>query len=187
MIAALIVGCEIAFWVFVGLGLFCRYLLKLPKLGALLLIGSPIVDLILLIAAAADLRQGAVAGLAHGIAAIYIAVSIVHGHRIIRWADVRFAHWFASGPPPELKPRFGPAHAHRERVGWLLHLTSWAIGCALLIAMLLWVNDDSRTESLRQIIQSWTVILGIDFLISFSYTLWPRASKGKSVKETKSR
>ncbi|GMK37743.1 putative membrane protein YmcC [Paenibacillus sp. CCS19] len=186
MIAALIVGCEIAFWVFVGLGLTFRYVLKQPKVGALLLIGTPIIDLILLIAAAADLRSGAVAGWEHGIAAIYIGASIVYGHRLIRWADVRFAHWFASGPPPQRKPKYGQDHAKRERHGWYLHLASWAIGSVLLIALLLWVNDDRRTETLRDIVRYWTLILGIDFLISFSYTLWPRNQKNVS-NETKNR
>ncbi|MBD3921982.1 hypothetical protein H8B09_24685 [Paenibacillus sp. PR3] len=177
MITALIVGCEAAFWVFVLLGLTFRYVLKLPKAGALLLFCTPIIDLVLLIAAIADLRRGAVAGWEHGVAAIYIGASIVYGHRLIRWADVRFAHRFASGPPPERRPKHGPAHARNERHGWYRHLASWAIGCALLVIMLLWVNDDSRTESLRDIIRLWSIIVGIDFLISFSYTLWPRPSK----------
>ena len=186
LIAWLIVACEIGFWVFVLLGLGFRYLLKLPRAGALLLFCTPVIDLILLVAAATDLKRGAVAGWEHGVAAIYIGVSIVYGHRLIKWADVRFAHWFASGPRPEKKPKFGAAHARIERQGWFLHLASWAIGCALLLALLVWVNDASRTENLLQIIRLWSLVLGIDFLISFSYTLWPRAPKGDSIKETKS-
>lgn len=186
MIAMVIVACEIAFWLFVVAGLLFRYLLKLPKAGKLLLIGSPVVDLILLAAAAADLKQGAFAGWEHGLAAVYIGVSIVHGHRIIRWADVRFAHRFAAGPAPERKIKHGSAHARSERHGWFLHLASWAIGCAILAGMILWANDESRTESLRQITRLWSFILCIDFLISFSYTFWPRAPKGSSAKETSS-
>jgi len=177
LITALIVGCEVAFWVFVLLGLTFRYVLKLPKIGALLLFCTPLIDLVLLIAAVADLRQGAVASWEHGIAAIYLGVSIVYGHRLIRWADVRFAYRFASGPPPEPGPKHGAEHARHERHGWYRHLAAWAIGCSLLVIMLLLVNDDSRTESLRNVVRLWSIIVGIDFLISFSYTLWPRHSK----------
>ena len=92
----------------------------------------------------------------------------------MQWADVRFAHRFAGGPPPERAPRRGPAHAARERREWLRHLVAWATGTALLGLGVLLVGDSERTEALVSVAALWTLILAIDFVISFSYTLWPR-------------
>lgn len=177
----LTLACEILFWVFVLSGLVCRYLLRSPKLGALLLLCTPIIDLILLVTTSLHLKNGATADWVHGLAAIYIGVSIAFGHSMIKWADVRFAHRFAGGPAPIKKPKFGAVHAHQERMGWLQHLLAWGIGCLCLYGMIWYVNAPERTGSFQQFIQFWTVILGIDFLISFSYTLWPRKPKSDTL------
>ncbi|WP_201008554.1 hypothetical protein [Paenibacillus glycanilyticus] len=177
MVVSVIIGCEIAFWVFVLAGLACRYLLRRRTLGAVLLACTPVVDLVLLAATAYDLHQGGEASFIHGLAAIYIGVSIAFGSRMIRWADIRFAHRFAGGPPPEPKVKHGAVHARNERTGWLLHLLAWSIGCALLLGIIAWIGDETRTASLMSVIQRWSIVLAIDFLISFSYTLWPRKAK----------
>ncbi|MGO4541804.1 hypothetical protein [Paenibacillus sp. 2TAB19] len=177
MITAFIIGCEIGFWVFVLAGLLFRYIFKLPKLGAILLVCTPLIDLALIIAAVSDLKDGATATTMHGVAAIYIGVSVAFGHRMIRWADSRFAFRFAGGPPPEGKPKFGKEHAKYERVAWFHHLLAWAIGCAILYGMILFVGDASRTESLLGTIRIWSIILAIDFVISISYTFSPRKQK----------
>lgn len=173
-----IIGCEVAFWVFVLAGLVCRYLLGRRRTGAALLICTPVVDLALLVAAAIDLDRGAEAGLTHGLAAIYIGASVAWGHSMIRWADARFARRFAGVPLPEKRSLYGAERARQERAGWYRHLLAWAIGCALLYGMMLWVNDESRTASLKGLLSGWSVVLAIDFLISFSYTLFPRRPKG---------
>lgn len=48
-------------------------------LGLFFLALTPVVDLVLLIATAVDLYNGATAGTVHGIAAIYLGVSIAFG------------------------------------------------------------------------------------------------------------
>lgn len=174
MILALIVGCEIAFWVFVLAGLSFRYLLKMKKSGGLLLLCTPIVDLVLIAVTVIDLRNGAEASMAHGLAAVYIGVTIAFGHRMIRWADERFAYRYAGGAKPQGKPKYGIEHARNERQGWCRHLLSWAIGAGLLHGMVLFVDDASRTDQLSSLALTWAIVLGIDFLISFSYTLWPK-------------
>ena len=75
MIGWFIVACEIGFWVFIITGLLFRYILKKPKISIFFLAGTPVLDLVLLIATAYDLRRGAVASFMHGLAAIYLAVS----------------------------------------------------------------------------------------------------------------
>lgn len=51
MILAIVIGCEIGFWILLGLGLAARYLWGMRRLGAVLLAAVPLLDLILLIAA----------------------------------------------------------------------------------------------------------------------------------------
>ncbi len=176
MIVAFIIGCEIGFWLFVVAGLVFRYILGLKRIGAVLLAATPVVDLVLIIATVIDLHNGATASSIHGLAAVYIGVSIAYGKRMIRWADQRFAYRFAGAPAPEPRPKYGSAHASRERKSWLLHLLAWIIGSLILLGMIGFVGDDSRTESLWNTISYWSIILGIDFIWSFSYTLFPKKS-----------
>lgn len=178
MLAALIVGCEIGFWVFVLAGLVSRYIFKLRRLGAVLLFCTPLVDLVLLVAAVIDLRNGAAATLVHGISAVYIGVSVAYGHRMIQWADERFAHRFAQGPAPVKLPKFGQEHARRERANWNRHLLAWVIGSLILYSMILFVHNDARTAVLSSTITKWALILAIDWAWSYSYTFWPRKEKG---------
>jgi len=37
-----------------------------------------------------------------------------------------------------------------------------------------WVGDPSRTKELVLTIGRWSIVLMVDFLWSFSYTIWPR-------------
>ncbi len=178
MLYALIIACEVGFWVVLLAGLVARYLLRRPRLGASLLVCVPLVDLVLLVASAQDLRYGGgEADLAHGLAAIYLGVSVAWGHAMVRWADARFAYRFAGGPPPPRTPKTGPEHARRERHQWGRHLLAWAIGCALLLGGVALVGDPDRTGALTGIAGGWTLVLAVDFLWSFSYTLWPRKKK----------
>ncbi|WP_433944891.1 hypothetical protein [Paenibacillus sp. SN-8-1] len=177
MIGWLIIGCEVAFWVFVLAGLSTRYLLKNKKLGGLLLLGTPIADLVLLAATAIDLKQGAEATVYHGIAAIYLGATIAFGHSMIMWADQQFAYRFAGGQKPKKKAKGGKEHARLERQGWYKHLLAWSIGSFILAVMIIWIGDRSRTAIFELFIIRWGLVLGIDFLISFSYTLWPRKER----------
>ncbi|GGF13444.1 putative membrane protein YmcC [Halobacillus andaensis] len=181
MIGWLIIACEIGFWVFVLAGLIARYVFKKKKLGALLLICTPIVDIILLAATVADLKNGAVATTVHGVAAVYIGISAAYGHQLIQWADERFAYWFVHGQKPVSKKKYGVEHARKERKGWYRHVLAWMIGGVLIGAIILFVNNISQTEALFRTLQLWSFVLVIDFFISFSYTLMPRKENGMNV------
>ncbi|CDN42316.1 Uncharacterized membrane protein YmcC [Paenibacillus sp. P22] len=180
LLVAFIIACEIAFWVFVAAGLACRYLLRRKRLGAALLIATPLIDVVLLAAALWDIRSGAAATAAHGIAAIYIGASIAFGHSMIAWADAQFHHRFSGGPAPAKPPKHGTAHAARERKGWLRHLLAYAIGGAILLGMTALAGDAAETDALIKVLRTWTLVLAIDFAISFSYTLWPRKPKAQT-------
>jgi hypothetical protein len=169
---AVIVGCEIAFWVLLAAGLAARYVLKARRLSTALLLAVPAVDVILLVVSILDLRGGGTADMAHGLAAVYLAVSIAFGADMIRWADQRFAHRFAGAPlPPK---RHGAQRAAHERKQWLRHLLAYAMGAAILGFFTLLVGDPSRTAPLWSVMGPWTLVLVIDFFVSFSYSLSPR-------------
>jgi hypothetical protein len=53
-------------------------------------------------------------------------------------------------------------------------LSAWATCTALLGLGVVVGGDLERTMALLNVAALWTLILAIDFLISFSYTLWPR-------------
>jgi hypothetical protein len=177
MLIGLIVAAEIAFWVVLAAGLTARYLLRRPGLGLLLLAAVPLVDLVLLVATAIDLRRGATAEVTHGLAAAYIGFSVAFGHSLIRWADQRFAHRFAGGPPPRRPPRYGSARTRYEWREFGKALTAWAISVGLLTAAIAIVGDAERTAALEGWITRLTVVLAIWSLWPITYTLWPARPK----------
>src|SRR5918994_7261573 len=137
MLIAVVVACEIGFWVVLGAGLLARYGLGRRRLGAILLVCVPLVDVVLLVATVIDLAHGATADFGHGLAAAYIGFSVAFGHGAIRWADERFAHRFAGGPPPWRPPRGGRERARYEWRELSKAAVAWAISCALLAAAIL--------------------------------------------------
>jgi hypothetical protein len=171
---ALIVACEAGFWVLLGAGLAARYLLRARVVSTALLLAVPLVDVVLLAATAVDLRRGGEAGFTHGLAAVYIGVSLAFGHQLVGWADQRFAHRFAGGPAPVRPPRTGRAHAARERRQWLRHLLAYAVAAAVLAVLTLVAGDLERTVPLWAVMAPWSVVLVIDFLVALSYTVSPR-------------
>ncbi|GIO21421.1 hypothetical protein [Oceanobacillus sp. J11TS1] len=176
MIGWLIIACEIGFWVFVLAGLGARYIWNKKKLGAFLLICTPIVDLILLIVTVFDLKNGSIATAFHGMAAIYIGVSVAFGPQMIQWADERFNYRFRNGNKP-VKIKYGVAHAKKERNKWYRHLLAWFIGGIIFTGIILYINNNPQTEALQRTMLLWSGVLVIDFMISFSYTLVPKKQK----------
>lgn len=173
MLVAVILGGEVAFWLFLVAGLAARYLLRARKLGLALLLATPLVDVAVLGATVLHLRGGATADVTHGLAAAYVGFSVMFGHAMIRWADVRFAHRFAGGPAPVKIPKNGPVRIRHEWVTFAKTAGAWAISCALLVAGILWVDDASRTEALEMWVGRLTFVLGICALWPLSYTFFP--------------
>ncbi len=167
-----IVACEIGFWVFIALGLVARYLLRRPRAGAALLTMAPVTDLVLLIAAGADLHAGGTASEAHSLAALYLGFSIANGHQMIRWADTRFAHRFAGRPAPTKLDGFA-----YTRSCWADALrTAVAAGVATCVVWLLTslATDPSKALALTGIFPILGTILAVEVIWAAGYTLWPR-------------
>jgi len=169
-----IIACEIAFWVAILAGLTTRYLLRRPRVGAGLLIAAPLIDVVLLILVAADLVGGGVASWHHGLAAIYIGVSIAYGKSMVAWADVRFTHRFAGGPAPVRLD--GRKYTAKCWVDVVRTAIAAGIAAAILGGLILLVDDPHRSEALQAFIPILGFVLGIDILWAVSYTVWPRKS-----------
>ncbi|WIE71990.1 hypothetical protein [Curtobacterium sp. MCJR17_020] len=167
-----IIVCEVAFWIAILGGLTARYVLRLPRAGACLLAAAPLVDLVLLALVAVDLLGGGTASWHHGLAAIYIGVSVTYGHRMIAWADVRFTHRFAGGAAPErLSGRRYTARCWGDvaRTGLAVLIAGGILGA--LIAL---VADPERTAELQGTFALLGLVFAIEVLWAISYTLWPR-------------
>ncbi|MGQ0841253.1 hypothetical protein [Actinokineospora sp.] len=145
---ALIGVCEVGFWVLLGAGLLARYALRWRRVGAVLLIGTPVLDVLLLAAAVIDLRGGGEASAAHGLGAAYLGFSVAFGPSVIRWADLRVAHRFAGGPAPVKLPKYGALRLRREWREWGRCVLACAIGVAVLVLLSFVVGTPERTEVL---------------------------------------
>ncbi len=144
----LILGCEVAFWLLLVLALAVRYLLQRKQLSRALLFALPVVDLLLLATTALDLRAGTPATFAHGLATAYVGFTIAFGSVLVGWADQRFAHWFASGPPPVTPPKRGWPAVQYELVLWLRSIVAWIITVALLSALIAYVDNEAISREL---------------------------------------
>lgn len=174
MIVALIAACEIGFWVLLAAGLATRYLLKMPRTGLALLLCEPMLEVVLLVATALDLKNGAEPNWTHGLAALYIGYTVGHGHRTVKWLDGHAAHRLGGAPKPIGPPRYGMARARHEGKVWLGTLTAAVVATVLLQLAIWYVDDPSRVTSL----ESWRWVAwrtaGIHGLIALSYLIWPR-------------
>ncbi|MFC9160267.1 hypothetical protein ACFTZ8_05395 [Streptomyces fungicidicus] len=174
MIVALIAACEIGFWVLLAAGLACRYLLRMPRTGLALLLCEPLLEVVLLVVTALDLKNGAEPNWTHGLAALYIGYTVGHGHRTVKWLDGHAAHRLAGAPRPAGPPRYGMARARHETKVWLGTLTGAAVATVLLQLAIWYVGDPGRTTSLEDWrFTAWRVT-GVHGLVALAYWIWPK-------------
>jgi hypothetical protein len=148
LLYVLVVGCEIGFWLVLLLGLTCRYLLRREQLSRGLLLSLPLVDVLLLVFTAIDLRQGANATFAHGLAAAYVGFTVAFGAIAVKWADAHFAHRFAGGPaPPSPASRGWPAVRYELNL-WARCIVACIITMVLVEALIQFVGTGETTQPL---------------------------------------
>ncbi|MFI0237502.1 hypothetical protein [Streptomyces sp. NPDC016845] len=173
MIVTLIIICEAGFWVLLAAGLALRYWARMPRTSVAVLLCEPLLEVLLLVVTAIDLRNGAEPDWKHGLAAVYIGYSIALGHYTVKWVDVRVAHRFAGGPPPSA-PKYGTARAlHEWRVAALWTLAA-LIAMGLLQGAIWYVGEDGSTSSLEAWQQKMLFVIAINVIIAVSYTVFPK-------------
>ena len=153
MLLALIIACEIAFWLFIAAGLVLRYPLRRPRAGLVAFALTPVVDLVLLTLTTLDLRAGGEPSWVHTLAAFYIGFSLLFGHDLIRWADrqyrVRVLGEAVAKPEPSLR---------REAVSFVKAVG--AVGLALVaVEVVIAVSGNPAAEALRQARSTGALIL----------------------------
>lgn len=160
-LAAAIAICELAFWVMLAAGLVARYLLRLRRTSAVLLVSTPLLDVALLVIAVVDLRRGGEASGVHGLGAAYLGFSVAFGHQVIAWADRWFAYRFAGGPRPVKPPKHGPERLRRDWREWVRCVLACGIAAAVLVLLSFVVGTPERTEALWSGADGWLARLGL--------------------------
>ncbi|HWD82848.1 MAG TPA: hypothetical protein VG497_28300 [Kribbella sp.] len=181
MLLAVIAACEVGFWVLLAAGLVTRYLLRLPKAGMVLLAAVPLVDVVLLVASVVDIHRGAAPSFKHSLAAIFIGVSVGFGHQSLKWADKWAAHFLAGGPRPVKPPKKGPERARLERAGWFRHLLAYVVGVGTMVG--LGLLSGHGYDAVLGPAWTWTVVLVIDAIVSFSYSFDRAGAGGKAPRQ----
>lgn len=148
LLYALIVACEVAFWVVLLMALVARYALRKEPLSRGLLLSLPLIDVLLLVFTALDLRSGSTADFAHGLAAAYVGFTVAFGGTATRWADAHFAHRFAGGPVPPKAPSRGWAAVRYEFSLWLRCIVACVMTVVLVEALIAFVGDSAITGPL---------------------------------------
>lgn len=170
MVVAAIIACEIGFWVLLGTGLLVRYLLGLRRLGMVLLVGVPVLDVALLMLTVAHLRGGAEPAPAHSLAALYLGFTVAFGASVVRWADAHAWHRLADGPPP---PSPAPTGSHdRMREEWRAFgyaALGAAITAAILLGLVALTPSDTRWALLRP-------LPGVGLALAIWAIGWPGAA-----------
>lgn len=148
LLYALIIACEIGFWVILLLALAVRYVLRRERLSRILLLCLPLIDLLLLLFTVTDLRRGATATFAHGLAAAYIGVTVAFGGMAVKWADAHLAHRFAAGPAPTGSPSRGWALVRYDFKLWGRCIVACVITAALVEMLVQLVGNTQATQPL---------------------------------------
>ncbi|KYC89918.1 hypothetical protein B4102_3925 [Heyndrickxia sporothermodurans] len=196
---------EILFFAFAGAFFIIRYWFRQPVVGYIFVILLILNELFLALLAIYDYIQTGEFSSFQVVTAIFYIYLIFEGKkeftRIDRYFKRKVALWKGETVPDFQKvedvnsKKYGRAHAREERKGWYIHLLIF------VIAQLIFLNTSSfagwqginlnhignwfqiyEDQSINQANGVWGVILVIDFIWSFSYTIWPKKEKSKSNK-----
>ncbi|MEU3904848.1 hypothetical protein [Streptomyces goshikiensis] len=173
MLVALIVTCEVGFWVLLAGGLALRYLAKMPRLGAAVLLCEPLLELVLLVVTTLDLKNGGEPSWKHGLAALYIGYTVGFGHYTVKWLDAHAAYRLAGGPKPA-GAGYGRARAVHEWKLWGRTVLAAAVALGLLQIAIWYVGDAADPGSLRAWQYGALRVVAIHGVIAATYSIWPR-------------
>lgn len=173
-----IAACEVGFWVLIAAGLSLRYVVRAQRASTIVLACVPVLDLVLLAAVALDLNRGSSVGFAHRMAPIYLGVTIAFGHRMIAWADVRFAHRFAGGPAPTKIPKTGQVRMRHEWADFGRWLIAAAIAASITALLGFTVANVEQRSDLFSVFSTLGVISAIWLLTGPVWFIGRTAPRG---------
>ena len=177
-VAALVVACEIAFWVFLAAAVVARYVLHRRRTSTVLLLCEPLLEVVLLVVTVGDLLRGAEPTWTHGLAALYLGFTVGFGALTVHRVDFWVAHRFAGGPAPEPRPKHGAAaRAHEWRL-WVRVLVAWLVACSVLGILMLIATEPDQREVLLTWAGRATIVLVAWLVLG---PLWSEiASRGRA-------
>jgi hypothetical protein len=108
----------------------------------------PLIDVLLLVFTAMDLRRGVTATFAHGLATAYVGFTVAFGGMAVKWADAHFAHRFAAGPAPGKAPSRGWEAVRYDFNLWGRCIAACVITMALVESIVQFVGTGEATQPL---------------------------------------
>ncbi|MFI9045733.1 hypothetical protein [Streptomyces sp. NPDC053427] len=161
------------FWIFLVGGLAARYAAGWRILGGALLLCVPLIDVVLLGATVLSIQDGAEPTVWHGLSAAYLGITVVYGHRTVRWADAKFARRFggaAAARRPELYGRAAVVDAWKS---WLRFLLAYAISVGLIFGLVMLVGTLDEGAPLLVWLNPLTKVLIYSVIWPIAITIWP--------------
>lgn len=140
----LIIASDILFWVLLLAGLAARYAAGWRRLGAALLLCVPLIDVVLLTATVISVRNGDEPSIWHGLSAAYLGITVVYGHRTMRWADAKFAQRYEGAPKPEQRTLYGTEAIVSAWKSWLTFMLAFAISAAMILGLVALVGGPDK-------------------------------------------
>ena len=182
-----LIASEIIFFVFVGLALLLRYWFRLKKASIIAFIIVILNELAVFAIGVFDYIEVGTFSQFQMLIIIFIIYAILFGKsdfkKLDRWIQKKVAK-LKGEPIPDFgeeskRKLYGKEHAKEERKGFYQHLIIFVIAQICFFLMLHFIPMEN-TDLIAGISNVWTKVLIIDFIWSFSYTIWPKKEKSHS-------
>ncbi|MEI5130852.1 hypothetical protein RB199_00220 [Streptomyces libani] len=161
------------FWIFLVGGLAARYAAGRRILGGALLLCVPLIDVVLLGATVLSIRDGAGPTVWHGLSAAYLGLTVVYGHRTVRWADARFARRFSGSSAPPRPSLHGRAAVVDAWKSWFRFLLAYAISVGLIFGLVVLAGTFDKGAPLLVWLNPLTKVLVYSLIWPIVTTIWP--------------
>lgn len=183
----ILIATEIMFWILASLALLLRYWFRMKKASFAVFIILIISQLAVLCIGILDYMIGGTLSQFHIVIIILLLYGLIFGksdfQNLDRWIQRKVAQMkgepipdFSEAPQKHL---YGKEHAKAERKRFYKHLLIFVIAhiCFAIIGA---VVNPNLAKPIADISNIWFKILIIDFLWSFSYTIFPKKEKVKN-------
>lgn len=182
-----LIASEVIFWVFVSLALLLRYWFRLKKASLAAFIILILNELAVFLIGVLDYIEIGTISQFQILIIIFILYSLIFGKsdfkKLDRWIQKKVAR-MKGEPIPDFgeapkRALYGKEHAKEERKGFYRHFIIF-VAAQICFAIILKFVPMTSTNLIAGISNIWTKVLIIDFIWSFSYTIWPKKKKASS-------